>query len=62
MHSTGKQLCLAHISYILARHLLRQGEEGDTFYILYDGQVSVNVDGKKVTQLEGARIPAHDLS
>ena len=24
-------------------------------------QVSVNVDGTKVTQLEGARIPAHDL-
>ncbi|CAE8641300.1 unnamed protein product, partial [Polarella glacialis] len=30
-----------------------QGEEGDTFYILYDGQVAVEVNGKEVSRLVG---------
>merc|ERR1719160_629555 len=31
--------------------IITQGQSGDTFYILYDGSVVVNKDGKKVTDL-----------
>lgn len=33
--------------------ILEQGERGDTFYILVEGEVSVIVDGKKVAKLTG---------
>jgi CRP-like cAMP-binding protein len=33
--------------------ILEQGENGDTFYVLVDGEVAVIVDGKKVAKLKG---------
>ncbi|CAE7257329.1 for [Symbiodinium microadriaticum] len=33
--------------------IIQQGEKGDTFYILYDGQVSVLVDNQEVAKLQG---------
>jgi hypothetical protein len=34
--------------------ILEQGEEGNTFYILYDGEVSFTVDGGEVKKLEAS--------
>eukprot|EP00929_Paragymnodinium_shiwhaense_P054733 TRINITY_DN27430_c0_g1_i1.p1 TRINITY_DN27430_c0_g1~~TRINITY_DN27430_c0_g1_i1.p1 ORF type:complete len:798 (+),score=182.01 TRINITY_DN27430_c0_g1_i1:90-2483(+) len=33
--------------------ILKQGDVGETFYILTEGQVSIDVDGKKVRELQG---------
>lgn len=44
---------LVEMTFYRGETIIQQGEEGDTFYILYDGQVSVVVDGQEVTHLEG---------
>ena len=43
---------LSHVSFLFISHIVHRCGPAVQ-------QVSVNVDGKKVTQLEGARIPAH---
>mmetsp|Transcript_156926 Transcript_156926/g.273150 ORF Transcript_156926/g.273150 Transcript_156926/m.273150 type:complete len:827 (+) Transcript_156926:195-2675(+) len=42
---------LVEISFSKDDEILRQGEAGNTFYILVDGEVSVTIDGKQVRQL-----------
>jgi len=50
---------LVEMTFYQDETIIQQGEEGDTFYILYDGQVSVNVDGKEVTRLEGTAVSSN---
>jgi cGMP-dependent protein kinase len=35
--------------------IMEQGESGDTFYILIEGEVSVTIDGKEVSRLKGSK-------
>ncbi|CAJ1411423.1 unnamed protein product [Effrenium voratum] len=52
--ASDKELLANHLvemTFYEGETIIQQGEEGYTFYILYDGEVSVLVDGEEVTQL-----------
>jgi len=43
---------LTEMHFQKGEEIVRQGEQGNTFYILYDGECEVIKDGKKVSSLE----------
>merc|ERR1719498_2338147 len=43
---------LVEMVFTQGQEIITQGQTGDTFYILYDGQVEVVKDGKTVKKLE----------
>jgi len=44
---------LVEAAFTEGEYIIKQGEEGQTFFILYEGQVSVEVNGKEVTKYSG---------
>jgi len=44
---------LVETTYYRDEYIIRQGEEGNTFFILYEGEVSVDIDGVEVVRLVG---------
>mmetsp|Transcript_89224 Transcript_89224/g.139628 ORF Transcript_89224/g.139628 Transcript_89224/m.139628 type:complete len:825 (-) Transcript_89224:234-2708(-) len=47
---------LVEVHFKKGESIIKQGEDGSAFYILYDGEVSVIKDGKEVTKLDA--VPA----
>lgn len=45
---------LVEMDFAKDEHIFDQGEQGDAFYILYEGQVSVTKNGKEVATLRGS--------
>jgi len=43
---------LVETNYIRGEHIIRQGEPGDAFYILFDGKVDIVKDGKVIKTME----------
>jgi len=48
------------MTYYKDEYIIHQGEEGDRFFVLYDGEVSVNINGKEVTRLK--HTPGDDVA
>lgn len=44
---------MVEMTYYKGEYIIRQGEEGDSFYILYQGEVTVEINGKDVSRLRG---------
>jgi len=44
---------LVEAAYSAGEFIIKQGEEGQTFFILYEGEVAVIVNGKEVARLAG---------
>lgn len=44
---------LVETTFYEGEYVINQGEEGNTFFVLYNGQVVVEVNGKEVTRLTG---------
>jgi len=45
---------LTEIHYIKNETIIRQGEQGNTFYILFDGELSVSKDGQELTRVSAS--------
>mmetsp|Transcript_25616 Transcript_25616/g.68052 ORF Transcript_25616/g.68052 Transcript_25616/m.68052 type:complete len:1331 (+) Transcript_25616:46-4038(+) len=42
---------LVEMTFFAGEHIIRQGEVGSTFYVLFSGEVTVQIDGKEVSRL-----------
>eukprot|EP00434_Breviolum_minutum_P025816 symbB.v1.2.022821.t1/scaffold2042.1/size196763/4 len=46
--------CLTEVTFVKGDEIFKQGDEGDSFYLLIDGIVEVVKDGKAASRLQGA--------